>query len=246
MVKHFYIFCKISQCLTFSDSHCTDLITAAHCVDANINNQNPNHMVYVYTGSSSENFATNQGHAFNTPTSQVRVHPDWTANVGEGHDIAIMTIPASQNPNWTQFVKLATQAEYEQLNRCDFFTVYGTGTTNTGEGVSDQLLKTADMQYLNCETSDMSYFQHYSNHQHQGNYNLKPGFDHALCMNSTVEFQPDGFSGICQGDSGGPLMHKDKLYGLVSYNYSACRVKTVQGLKFGNFGHFQNIFRLLF
>ena len=196
-------------------------------------------MVWVYTGTSSEHFGQSNGHDYTAPTSQIRVHPSWnSANVGDGHDIAIMTIP-EPNLNWTKFVKLATQAEYEQLNRCDFFTVYGTGTTNTGEGVSDQLLKTADMQYLNCDNSDMSFFQHWSNNQHKGNYNLKPGFDHALCMNATVEYQPDGLSSVCQGDSGGPLMHKDKLYGLVSYNYSA--FEKCQASIFGDFWNFLSL-----
>ena len=113
---------------------------------------------------------------------------------------------------------MSTLEEYNQLTRCDFFNVYGTGTTNTGEGTSNQLLATGDLQFMSYD--DMSYF--INQLSGQGPYNLRPGFDHALCVNATVEFQPNGYSAICQGDSGGPLVHKDKLYGVVSYNYPPC------------------------
>ena len=193
----------------------TDIITAAHCVDANWDNEYPDHMVYVYPGSSSGSFAADQGPTYTTYGWNIRVHPEYDEDAEWGFDIAILTIPESQNPRWTEFVKLATQEEYEQLNRCDNFTVYGTGTTNTGEMPSDQLLKTAKMQFLNCYNSDMSNYEYWDQQQQEyDSYDLTPSFDHALCMKP---FQ-HAVSTVCWGDSGGPLMHKDKLYGLVSYS----------------------------
>ena len=65
-------------------------------------------------------------------------------------------------------------------------------------------------------------YAHYQNGEYQNTWNMRPSPNHALCMNSTVEHQPNGYSAICQGDSGGPLVHKDKLFGIVSYNWPPC------------------------
>merc|ERR550539_1364540 len=100
-------------------------------------------------------------------------------------------------------------------------TVYGTGTVNTDQPASDQLLRTRDLQNLNCET--LNFYEWWSDNQLIGHLNMRPLVDHILCMNSTVAFQEENIlSAICQGDSGGPLVHKDKLFGIVSYNSPPC------------------------
>lgn len=75
---------------------------------------------------------------------------------------------------------------------------------------------------MDCYSKDMSRFQHWQNHSYSNIYDFEPGFNHAVCVNSTVKHQNQGFSAICQGDSGGPLVHKDKLFGVLSYNYPPC------------------------
>ena len=194
------------------------LVTAAHCVDANFNGENPNLMIHVYANTGSGNFGGNPTWS----TNDLTVHPSWGGSgaVGSGFDIAVIRV--AREDNQTEIIKMATIEEHNQLTRCDFFTVFGTGTTNTGEGTSEQLLKTDDLQWMDCYGAHMQNFAHYQNGNIQGNYYLVPGFDHALCMNATVEYQENGYSAICQGDSGGPLVHKDKLFGVVSYNYPPC------------------------
>ena len=222
----FYV--RILQCHT-GNAHCyicgaswitpNELITAAHCVDGNIFGENPNNKVYVYTWADGGIFSNANGYAYSIHNSQFRIHPSWDDHVGTGHDIAIVPVAGA---NWEHIVQLANIAEYNQLTRCDFFNVFGTGTTNTGESASSQLLKTDVMQYIDCYSSDMWSYEWYSFGVYQDTENLRPGFDHAICTNATVEYQSNGYSAICQGDSGGPLVHKDKLFGLVSYNYPPC------------------------
>ena len=212
-----------------------ELITAAHCVDGNMNGEKPQNTLYVYTWESGGMFGTSWA-SYSVSNSEFKIHPNWDGDVNNGHDIAIVPVAGA---NMQKVVQLAKLSEYNQLNRCDFFTVFGTGTTNTGEGASNQLLKSDVLQYIDCYSSDMWSYEWYNNGIYQYTGNFRPNFDHAVCTNSTVEYQTngvDGLSAICQGDSGGPLIHKDKLFGIVSYNYLPCNSGKPNG--FTSVAHF--------
>ena len=135
------------------------LLTAAHCVDANEDGTNPNHNVYVYPWRDG-GVVGGGSYTHSVPTGRVTVHADWfSGDVGQGHDIALIDVqPAQDHPH---IIEMANMEEYDQLTRCDFFNVFGTGTTNTGEGTSDQLLKTGDLQFLSYD--NMAFFPHYQN-----------------------------------------------------------------------------------
>ena len=201
------------------------LLTAAHCVDANQSGNKPDHKVYVYQWlGNGGDFSQSTGPAYIVPTDNVVLHANWNLDLlTSGYDIAILNVPREDDsPN---IIKLASQAETEQLTRCDFFTAYGTGTINTGQPSSDQLLKTGPLQNLNCHGNfegDLGFYGYWKDNVLQGYYNLQPNTEAMVCVNTTVEYQELGYSTVCQGDSGGPLVRKDKLFGLTSYNMPPC------------------------
>ena len=56
------------------------LVTAAHCVDANVDGSKPDHAVYVYQWMGSDGEGTGQfdgGWSFKVETGGVKVHPSW-------------------------------------------------------------------------------------------------------------------------------------------------------------------------
>ena len=92
-------------------------------------------------------------------------------------------------------------------------TVYGQDSDN-----EDQLVSTRDLQWMDCD--GLAFYEHWQNGDFIGNLILGAPTEHSLCMNNTVRNDGGAQSSVCQDD--GPLVHKDTLFGVVSYNYSAC------------------------
>merc|ERR1712159_117185 len=99
--------------------------------------------------------------------------------------------------------------EFNNLNSCDFFTVYGTGLTQFNQYSENQLLKTDVQQFIDCDK--LKNWEDWNNGVLENTFsNLDPDFDSAICTNATVEKQTQTHNGFnqndpsvpCTGDSG--------------------------------------------
>ena len=189
----------------------------------------PNHRVYVYDWDHDKlNFdGSTTNYKYKVSTQDISVHSEWNYKfVTSGYDIAVLRV--EREDDHTDTIPIASMSDFSNLNRCDFFTVYGTGLTQHNQYSVEELLKTDLQQYINC--NELNFWKDY-NHGVLTNIflDLAPGFNSAICTNATVEQQTQLHNGNnqndpsvpCTGDSGGPLVKDGKLFGMVSYTYSA-------------------------
>lgn len=154
------------------------VLTAAHCVDSDVNSPN---RIRIVAGRN--NLNTSQGETFSV--TQVIVHPEYGNGTSQNNDLALLKLNGSVNS-----VSPVPLADSNVMNVAgspgDISRVLGWGATSEGGSQSSQLLK-VDVPIVSNSSCNNNYNGGITNNM------LCAGFD-------------AGRKDSCQGDSGGPLV----------------------------------------
>lgn len=181
-----------------------DILTAAHCL--------PSTPATLYFYRNDIVGLENQRHSsVSGSTTSYTVHPDWDGRTGNGYDIAIMH---TTNTVAVVPIKLAEQAQFDALvQNVNALYAYGYGQTTAGGEVSDYLLRSKPLGWLDCGImANVGYYVEGDGKTYKFP-STAPGF---FCFEAT-----DG-SDMCKGDSGGPLVMNGTQYGINSFVYGSC------------------------
>ncbi|XP_042667226.1 chymotrypsin-like elastase family member 1 isoform X1 [Centrocercus urophasianus] len=153
------------------------VMTAAHCVDSNLNYR-------VVAGD--HNIYQSEGTEQTFSVSSIYIHPNWNSNnVAAGYDIALLRLSGSATLNsYVQLAVLPSQGTVLSNNYPCYISGWGLTRTN---GQLSSVLQQAYLPVVSYSTcSRLSYWG-------------------STVKNTMICAGGDGVRAGCQGDSGGPL-----------------------------------------
>mmetsp|Transcript_31157 Transcript_31157/g.88349 ORF Transcript_31157/g.88349 Transcript_31157/m.88349 type:complete len:523 (-) Transcript_31157:11-1579(-) len=167
------------------------VLTAAHCVDPTLPNGGELrplvHIGRFCRACGSEDIEV-------ALTKESITHPEWTGNILDGHDVALIMLDRALR---TQPVRVVSaEAPAATLTAADVLTVAGWGFMDSTSVLSNFLLE-GSLPYLNNRRCNLAYRQIVDRDV------VKPDM---MCAGGPGA---GGGGGACRGDSGGPLLVAD-------------------------------------
>lgn len=228
------------------------LLTAAHCLA-----DDAGQIVSPYTDAIFQllDGSTPRNITLRVPSSSFRVHPGFTGDTMEGHDIGLLVLPDQDDPaSGRQMVAPFGAERYSLFTGSDeigqVFTVVGygrTGTGNTGSRPGSGGDKRIGSNLFEAYASKLAEPPFSSDPTPPGQTALAWDFDNGTPTHDAFGFFY-GMSNLglgaseanpAQGDSGGPLFIGSQIAGVVSYSdggVSPPDINTEIDRSFGEFG----------